>query len=84
VVIAYLVHARPVSEASWAALQARTESTEDCAMGIGTKVVKNTAKGEVKDQADKLVDKGPADKLEDKVDDKKDKAIRKTATKPLR
>jgi hypothetical protein len=53
-------------------------------MGIGTKVVKNTAKGEFKDQTDKLVDKGPADKLEDKVDDKKDKVIRKTVTKPLR
>jgi hypothetical protein len=30
------------------------------------------------------VDKGPADKLEDKVDDKKDKVVRKTVTKPLR
>jgi hypothetical protein len=53
-------------------------------MGIGTKVVKNTAKGEFKDQTDKLVDKGPIDKLEDKADDKKDKVVRKTVTKPLR
>ena len=53
-------------------------------MGIGTKVVTNTAKGEVKDQTDKFVDKGPVDKLEDKADDKKDKVVRKTVNKPLR
>lgn len=31
-----------------------------------------------------MIDKGPVDRLEDKVDDKKDKVIRKTVTKPLR
>jgi hypothetical protein len=53
-------------------------------MGIGTKVVTNKFENEVKDQTDKLVDKGPVDKMEDKVDDKKDKVVRKTVTKPLR
>jgi hypothetical protein len=84
VVIADLVHAGPLSAAIGTDFRDGTNSEEDCVMGIGTKVVKNTAKGEFKDQTDKLVDKGPADKLEDKVDDKKDKVIRKTVTKPLR
>jgi hypothetical protein len=84
VVIADLVHACLVSAAPEIDFQTSTDSTEEYAMGIGAKVVTNTAKGEVKDQADKLVDKGPADKLEDKVDDKKDKVVRKTVTKPLR
>jgi hypothetical protein len=53
-------------------------------MGMGTKVAKNKVENEVKDQADKLVDKGPLDRMEDKVDDKKDRIIRKTVTKPLR
>jgi hypothetical protein len=50
-------------------------------MGIGTKVVKNTAENEVKDVADKAVDRGPADKMEDKADDAKDKAIHKGVKK---
>ena len=83
-VIADLVHPGPLSEAIGTDSYDGMDSAEDCAMGIGTKVVANTVKGEVKDQTDKIVDKGPADKLEDKVDDKKDKVIRKTVTKPLR
>jgi hypothetical protein len=52
-------------------------------MGIGTKVVKNTAENEVKDATDKVVDRGPADKMEDKADDAKDKAIHKGVKKAL-
>ena len=82
--VADLVHPGPMSEAIGTDSYDGMDSAEDCAMGIGTKVVANTVKGEVKDQTDKIVDKGPADKLEDKVDDKKDKVIRKTVTRPLR
>ena len=82
--LADLVHAGPLSEETGTNIHAAIDSTEDCPMGIGTKVVTNTVKGEVKDQTDKLVDKGPVDKLEDKADDKKDKVVRKTVTKPLR
>ena len=47
-------------------------------MPIGTKIVTNKVENELKDQADKLVDKGPMDKMEDKADDKKDEVIRGT------
>lgn len=45
-------------------------------MGVTTKVVKATVKN-AGDLVDKAVDKGPIDKLEDKVDDKRDKLERK-------
>jgi hypothetical protein len=56
----------------------------ETSMPIGTKIVTNKVENELKDQADKLVDKGPMDQMEDKADDKKDEVIRKTVTKPLR
>jgi hypothetical protein len=45
-------------------------------VGLTTKAVKATVKN-AGDLADKAIDKGPLDRLEDKVDDKRDKLERK-------
>jgi hypothetical protein len=49
-------------------------------VGLTTKVVKATVKN-AGDLADKAIDKGPLDRLEDKVDDKRDKLERKAVKK---
>ncbi len=38
-------------------------------MGVGKKIVKGQVTDEVGEVLDEAIDKGPADKLEDKVDD---------------
>ncbi len=49
-------------------------------MGLTTRAVKATVKN-AGDLADKAIDKGPLDKLEDKVDDKRDELERKAVRK---